>query len=115
MAKDDYYTVVAKILVYLYKKIKGDPVEPEYLMYGTKDFPITEEYFLYILEMMQRQNFIEGLFILKTMGGTIYKAEWNNIRILPPGIDYLKENSTIRKVCEGLKEAAPLASFFAEF
>lgn len=31
MAKDDYYTLVAKILVYLYKKYKQKDVEEDYI------------------------------------------------------------------------------------
>lgn len=113
MGADDYYTIAAKILVHLYKAIKtSKPIDMGYLMPGTEDFPITLEYFLYVLEMMQRQGFIEGLFIQRAYGGIIYQSGWSKIRILPAGIDYLRENTTVRKICETLKEATPIASLF---
>lgn len=43
MVKDDYYTIVAKILVYLYKKYKQKDIEQDYITPMTKDFPIKEE------------------------------------------------------------------------
>ncbi len=43
MAKDDYYTIVAKILVYLYKKYKQKDIEQNYILPMTKNFPIYEE------------------------------------------------------------------------
>ena len=43
MGKTDYYTIAAKILVYLYKKYKRMKAEEDYLFPSTKDFPISEE------------------------------------------------------------------------
>ena len=40
MAKDDYYTLVAKILVYLYKKYKQKEIEKDYISPLTKDFSV---------------------------------------------------------------------------
>lgn len=113
MARDDYYMIVAKILVYLYKKVKDEnSVDLDYLTPGTSDFPIGKDYFLYVLEMMQRQDFIEGLYIKKAYGDIVYESDWSRIRILPKGIDYLRENETIRKICSNLKEAVTIMSLF---
>ena len=58
MAKDDYYTIVAKILVFLYKKLQGKEKGSvkEYIIPMTKDFPISEEYFQYVIANTMHQN-----------------------------------------------------------
>ena len=55
MARDDYSRSVCIILAYLYAKLRGKTeMLPEvYLQPMTKDFPIEEEYFYFILEEMQ--------------------------------------------------------------
>lgn len=115
MAKDDYYTIAAKILIFLYKKLKGKETREntEYIMPMTKDFPISEEYLQYVIEKMQEQGYIEKVVIVKAWGGDIVRFDYSKMRIEPAGIDYMLENTTIRKVIEGLKEAAEIASLFS--
>lgn len=52
MAKDDYYTLVAKILVYLYKKYKQKEIEKDYISPLTKDFPVKDEQLMETVSMM---------------------------------------------------------------
>ena len=112
VAKDDYYVIAAKILIYLYRKIKNkEKMDNDYLSPMTKDFPIDETYFYYVIEMLTRQGYIEAT-IRKAWGGDIVSIDKDNIRILPAGIDYLKDNSSMRKVCETLKEARAIFSLF---
>lgn len=112
MAKDDYYTLAAKILIYLYKKIKNEEdAEPDYLRPMTKDFPINEKYFAYIIEMLEKQKFIE-VKITKAWGGDVIAIDAESMRILPAGIDYLRENKAMRRICETLKEAKAIFSLF---
>ena len=70
MGKTDYYTIAAKILVYLYKKYKQMKVEEDYLFPPTKDFPISEEQLTETIGMMQDQGFITGT-IVRVWGGDI--------------------------------------------
>ena len=60
MAKDDYYTLVCKILVYLYKRLKGkDKTDPvNYIAPLTKDFPVERDYLEYVIEQMVNQGFM---------------------------------------------------------
>lgn len=112
MAKDDYYVIAAKILIYLYRKIKNkEKMDSDYLSPMTKDFPIDETYFYYVIEMLERQGFIE-VNMRKAWEGDIVSIDKDSVRILPAGIDYLKDNSTMRKVCETLKEAGAIFSLF---
>lgn len=115
MAKDDYYTIVAKILVYLYRRLKGETTQKvdEYLQPYTEDFPVKKDYFNYVLEQMVEQGFIDGVTVVKAWGGdTVMVSITDKIRILPAGIDYLRENSTIRKIIQTIPMAAGIADLF---
>lgn len=113
MAKDNYYTIVAKILIYLYARIKGkDKRRPEeYLLAGTNEFSITEEYFNFVLSEMQRHNYIQ-LQINRAWGGDIVNMDISGIQITQEGIDYLSENSKIRKAVEAIPAAAAVLEIF---
>lgn len=114
MAKDDYYTIVCKILVYLYKKLKGqDTRDPmTYLNPKTKDFPISPEYFEYCIKHMYKKGFIEGVAV-QTNGEDIFGVYvTENIQITPDGIDFMQDSSKIRRVMSLLPEAASLLASF---
>ena len=111
MGKTDYYTIVAKILVYLYKKYKRMDVETDYISPMSKDFPISEEQLHETIVMMISQGFVTGIYT-KAWGGDIAWLNYNSLKITPAGIDYLQENSKIRKICETLKEAKSIWELF---
>lgn len=111
MAKDDYYTIVAKILVYLYKKYKQKDIEQGYITPMTKDFPIKEEQLIETISMMIEQGLVKGKCI-KAWGGDIVMLDYDSLKITPTGIDYLQDNSKIRKICETLIEAKPIWELF---
>lgn len=114
MAKDDYYTIVAKILVYLYKRLKKlDKTLPvDYIAPYTDDFPIDDDYMKYVISTMLDKGFISRVSIIKDMAGKPIMMDISDIQITPDGIDYLKDNNTIRKIAEVLKEAASIKSLF---
>lgn len=115
MAKDDYYTLVCKVLVYLYRRLKGkektDPVE--YIAPLTNDFPVERDYLWYVIEQMEKQGFIENLLIHKAWGGDIVMMDWSRIRITPAGIDYLRDNNTMKKIAGLLPEARAIWELFS--
>ena len=111
MAKDDYYVIVAKILVYLYKKYKCIEVDEDYIRPRSEAFPIEEKQLFETIDMMAKQQFIIGT-IIKEWSGSIILVDYHSLKITPQGIDYLQDNSKVRKVCEGLKEALPIIQFF---
>lgn len=111
MAKDDYYTLVAKILVYLYKKYKQKDVEEDYISPLTKDFPVKEEQLMETVSMMIEQGFVKGTCV-KAWGGDNVMIDYQSLKITPDGIDYLQDNSKIRKICETLIEAKPIWELF---
>lgn len=109
MAKDDYNRIVCIILTYLYAKLKGKTEEkPEaYLQPMTKDFPVSEEYFFFILEEMLKAGYIDGIKFIRAWGGDILNISgMNGIKITGEGINFLCENSGMRKVLEWLRDNA---------
>ena len=112
VAKDDYYVIVAKILVYLYKKTKDSKkVEKNYIVPMSKDFPISQEYLFYVIEMLERQGCVEAS-IIRAWGNEIISIDTEEMRILPDGIDYLQSNTKLKKLCRYLKEAKSIFSLF---
>lgn len=110
MANDDYYTLVAKILVHLYKKYKQKDIEKDYIYPLTKDFPVKEEQLMETISMMIEQGLIKGT-CTKAWGG-IVMIDYNSLKITSAGIDYLQDNSKIRKICETLIEAKSIWELF---
>ena len=109
MARDDYDRIVCIILTYLYARLKGKTEEkPEiYLQPMTKDFPVSEEYFFFVLENMSKAGYIDGINFIRVGGGDITNISgMSGIRITEAGIHYLCNDSTMRKVLEWLRDNA---------
>lgn len=104
MAKDDYFVIVYKVLVYLYavlkRKIVFDVSKFEKSI-GFKD--ISEEYFYDILKMMTDDGYITGLHFTKTYGNQyILITDLDNMKITSKGIEYLQDNPKMQGVKEFL-------------
>lgn len=112
MAKDDYYVIVYKILAYLYQRLKkGEAVEPEMLMYDGGLFQINRDYWVWIIENMLDQGYIRGLHNVTAGRGYYIKEQLSGCEITPKGIDYLCENSLIRKARQFLKDVKEITPF----
>lgn len=99
MAKNDYYVVVYRILLYLYNCLKnGENVDVDKLTANW--LRINDRYFEYIFDTLSN----EGLIINKA-----YEEDYAgkhldpDIMISPKGISFLHENSTIAKVKRSVK------------
>lgn len=105
----DTFKIIYTILKYLeecmdYTEFDPTPIEHEQL-------EITKEKWSSIMKMMMDNNYIEGVqyktFIHKTIP-TI--TDYKNMRITLKGLEYLNENSTMKKLAnlaKGIKEATP--------
>ena len=115
MAKDDYYVIVGKILVFLYSKLKGKTSKntEEYLAPCTGDFPISQEYWDFVIQSMHERHLIAGLWQLVAPDGSILEAHViENTHITVEGIDFLQDNSKIRKVLRLIPMAAQIADLW---
>lgn len=117
MAKNDYYVLAAKVLVYLYKRLKGetDTAPSEYLAACTKQFPVDQEYMDYVLEQLKAAGYIDGVIVKGVCGAPPIVILTDRVRILPAGIDFLQDNRKVRKILELLPEAAAIAAEFLPF
>jgi len=112
MARDDYYVIVYNILAYLYVQLKnGDKVDPEMLKASSKYLDINESYWLYILEHLIDDGYIERAYIKKGWGNTLLDVDLSECRITPAGIDYLCNNNLMEKAKEFLKDVKAIVPF----
>ena len=104
MAKDDYYVIVYQILSYLYKCLKnGEKVDGNMISHESELFVINEKYWEYIMANMVEQGFIRGITIKKSPG-QVYISRLDHCEITPDGIDYLCDNSRIKRAYEFAKD-----------
>lgn len=111
MAKDDYFVIVAKILGFLYQRLKGKETRGvlEYIRPETKDFPIGREYMDYIVEHIHAQGLVERAYCIRDGSGARIATELTEeTRITPDGIAYLNENSMIRRALKALPAIAQI-------
>ncbi len=111
MAKDDYFFLVCKLLKYLYKCLKNNlRADWSIVAPNSKDFPISEEYFTYILSHLLADGYIEGFVEVRQIGGGVQFKETSGLKITPKGIEYLEENSKMKKVIEIAGSAIEIAT-----
>lgn len=108
MAKDDYFVIVYKILLYLYAVFKRKVVfdEKDLKLSIIKKDEINEDYLIDILKMMQEDGLIKGLVFKNAWGSSILLInDLADMRITSQGIDYLQNNSKMQKVKDFLIES----------
>lgn len=102
MAKDDYHVIVYQILSYLYVQLKaGEPIEPDKISCDTKNYGINEKYWKYIIYNLTKDDYITGLTVeIKhwVSGDELIIKDLGMCQITPRGIDYLTDNSFMKKV-----------------
>lgn len=111
MAKDDYFSLVYKLLSYLYACLKINR-KPNWatIAPNTKDFPIGEEYFAYILSHLLADGYIEGITEVRKIGSPVQFKETKGISITPKGIQYPDENSMMKKAAQLVEPITDIAS-----
>lgn len=119
MAKDDYHVIVYQILSYLYSQLKaGEPVDPILVSADNKNFTINEQYWQYIMVNLMRDGYIVGASIEEKKyltGPVIVIRDLEYLQITPKGIDYLIDNSFMKKVGELVSSAANIVPFVGLF
>lgn len=114
MAKDDYHVIVYQILAYLYQRLKkGENTDPAMISVGSPLFaPICDAYWAYILYNLQDMGMVNGIHFVEMDGLSFpYPVNVEMCMITPNGIEYLTENSTMKKAIAFLKEAKSIVPF----
>lgn len=110
MAKDDYHVIVFKILVYLYAVLKRE-IAFDVITFkkAIKYDEINEQYFNSVLDMMKKEDLINGVTVIKAWGNDLIVAsDLKDMHITSNGIHYLEENSTMNKIKQFLLENVEL-------
>ena len=115
MAKDDYYVIVFKILVYLYAVFRGKEVfrqECYDKAIGKKN--INEEYLLRIYKMMSDEGYIEKLSFTRAWGSDLIPLfDESELKITQKGIDHIETNDKMKTAGRYLAEKADTISNLA--
>ena len=104
--------IVAKSLDYLYRCLKkGVTPDPERLSPDAVE--INESYWNYIFYNLAEDGYIIGVSARKLMGNPNIqvKVQYGSLKITPNGIEYLSENSTMKKALETLQTIKDLIPF----
>jgi hypothetical protein len=95
----DNFKVIYKILKTLEKAMDCD--EFDISLIAPAQYDITRERWIKIIENLLLDGYVRDVFISKTLGGTSIKAE--NITITNKGLEYLAENSIMKKLANAAK------------
>ena len=108
MAKNDYYVIAYRILVYLYECLKcGEKVNTDII--DAESLNIVPSYWAYIFIHLYEDGHIEGVNIISALGGKSVRL-MPELQITPKGIEFLQENSSMSKAksfLKSLKETIP--------
>lgn len=108
MSKDDYFYIVYKILKYLYKQLKcgNTVVYDEDFINALELERIDVTYWEYIIKSLFDEQYVQGDMIERHyIDSDVPTLEIETLQITPKGIEYLQENSNMKKVAEFLKDA----------
>lgn len=105
MANNDFFKIVYVLLQELYEtKKEGEKVKKEDIDY--QRFNIHYSYYADIICELLDNGYIKGVIVRTTKLGRVINID--NIDITMKGIEYLQNNSTMKKVYEALKNAKDL-------
>lgn len=103
----DNFKAVYKILATLEKAM--DYEEFDVSQINHEAIGVSKERWTRYIEMMEDVGYIKGARVYKDLGGQ--KVELSDIKITLKGLEYLQENSLMRKaynVVKGIKETVPM-------
>lgn len=107
MAKDDYFKIVYVVLKELYEcKRANEKINLSAIAPGR--FEAEPGYMLEIFEELIEAGYIKGVIIENTKTGRHITSP-EDMTITMKGIEYLQENSKMKKVCEALKTIKDIA------
>jgi hypothetical protein len=111
MAKDDYFVIAYKVLRHLYECLKKG-ARPSMEILDAAFFGIYASYWEYIIHNLHEGGYITGVipYTLPLHPGTHVKI-MPDVNITPKGIEYLDENSMMKKVkgiIQDIREIMPI-------
>lgn len=103
MANSDYWVVVYKLLNYYFQKMKkGEQVEESDINAFVLGIP--QPYLLDIYRNLFDDGFLTGSEVTGDQTGRFYVEDISSVRITTKGVEYLEDNSKMKKVYRTLRE-----------
>lgn len=110
MSKDDYHVLAYQLLSYLYDCLRHGEVQ---VLWNDAHaaVKVNERYWNYVLRHLSDAGYIEGVSFLSILGRADPQPRIDSaVNITPKGIDYLDENSNMKKAyrfLKGIKDIIP--------
>lgn len=101
MAKDDFHVIAYKILRYLYECMKHDkPIQLNQFAWKCEMFDIPRNYWLEIIAVLVKEGYMIGFDIIENTKDAPRINVQEPFKITHKGIDFLEENSRMKKAAE---------------
>lgn len=101
----DNFKVIYRILHYLEKAMDYDEVNIDSI--SASALKITEQRWTAIMEMLAKDGYIEGVSVTRSCDGDVLVSV-SSPRITLRGLEYLNENSLVRKAANAAKGIAEM-------
>lgn len=110
MAHDDMHVVMYKILSYLYKCMKAGE-SPDLRMVGADALGINHKYWSAIVDELVERGYVKGFKVTEVPGLTPRCVTPVDPAITMSGVEFLMENSMMRKAYAFLRDAKDALPF----
>lgn len=102
MAKNDYFSIVYKLLAILYDNLKdGVKTDLKAILNDNETFPINQPYWIAVFEDLIEKGYIKGVSVVPVVGnGKRIQETRDGIRITMDGVGYLSNDSTMNKAAK---------------
>lgn len=101
MAKNDYFVIMYRILIYLYACLKeGAEFNQDEVSFEALGIP--ESYWTSVIINMLDRGYIKGVTVVPILK-TGKRIKWSNPEITQEGVEFIEENSRMGKAKEFLK------------
>lgn len=98
----DNFRVIYRILRYLEKALDYD--EPNMDCISAKALKLSDQRWMALMEMLSKEGYIDGFSVQRTVDGSSSSTP----RITLKGLEYLQENSLMKKAAELAKGVAEI-------
>lgn len=103
----DNFKTIYRILRYLEKAMDYD--EPDMEQISAETLRISQQRWVVIMEMLVKEGYVEGIAVKRSIDGSV-TISGHAPRITMAGLQYLQENSMMRKAAEIAKGIADIVT-----
>lgn len=103
MAKDDFFVIAYRILLYLYECMKAGE-DPHIDEISAERLKIPERYYYSIIRILYKNGYIDGVKEIHTPWTRETYYDFGHPEITMGGIEFIHNNSSMAKAKEALKE-----------